>query len=129
MNFTSEFIRITFKQIGHGSVPDAALKRACYVLRFLLADRSDLRQAFYSKWGRVVVLGKDEFVHDLPEFNFLKNYLDYEGVAHLKTIPASDQFPIAIAPEENLLCHEAHHPMRRHHSRRNQQNQLKTQIG
>ena len=47
------------------SVPDEALERACYVLRFLLADREDMREQFYRHYGRVVVMGADQLLHQV----------------------------------------------------------------
>ena len=41
-------------------VADEALKRACYVVRFLFADRKDIRDNMYKYFGRVAVIGKNQ---------------------------------------------------------------------
>jgi len=53
-------------------VPDAAISRACYVLRFLLADRADLRRAYYKSFGRVAVVGRRQTLSDIPEYSELQ---------------------------------------------------------
>ena len=52
-------------------VPDRALSRACYVLRFLLSDRADLRRAYYKSYGRVAVIGSQQTLSDVPEYRAL----------------------------------------------------------
>ena len=46
--------------IASSVVSDEALKRACYVTRFLFADRSDIRENMYKYFGRVAVIGKKQ---------------------------------------------------------------------
>ena len=41
-------------------VSDEALKRACFILRFLYADRADLRESMYKNFGRFGVIGVNE---------------------------------------------------------------------
>lgn len=52
-------------------VPNAAVSRACYVLRFLLSDRPDLRRAYYKSYGRVAVIGRRQTLSDVPEYRAL----------------------------------------------------------
>jgi len=52
-------------------VPNAAVSRACYVLRFLLSDRPDLRRAYYKSFGRVAVVGRRQTLSDVPEYRAL----------------------------------------------------------
>jgi len=52
-------------------VPNAAVSRACYVLRFLLSDRADLRRAYYKSYGRVAVIGRSQTLSDVPEYRAL----------------------------------------------------------
>jgi len=52
-------------------VPNAAVSRACYVLRFLLSDRPDLRRAYYKSYGRVAVIGRRQMLSDVPEYRAL----------------------------------------------------------
>jgi len=49
-------------------VPNTAISRACYVLRFLLSDRADLRLAYYQSYGRVAVVGRRQTLSDVPEY-------------------------------------------------------------
>ena len=46
--------------VSTNNVKNAALKRACYVLRFLLADRPVLRQSLYKNYGRVGIIAFNE---------------------------------------------------------------------
>jgi len=52
-------------------VPNVAISRACYVLRFLLSDRADLRRAYYKSYGRVAVIGRRQTLSDVPEYRAL----------------------------------------------------------
>ena len=45
---------------GSEKVPDEALQRACYVLRFLLADIRLLREKYFRSYGRVAIMAVDE---------------------------------------------------------------------
>ena len=58
--------------VSSGIVPDDALKRACYVLRFMLADHSGVREWFYRKHGRVGVMAETEVTTDIPEHSWLE---------------------------------------------------------
>ena len=46
--------------LGSEKVPDEALQRACYVLRFLLADIRLLREKYFRSYGRVAIMAVDE---------------------------------------------------------------------
>ena len=46
--------------ISSAAVSDAALMKACYIMRFLFADRRDVRQHMYKYFGRVGVIGHRE---------------------------------------------------------------------
>ena len=86
--------------LGTLEVADAALRRACYVLRFLLADRKDLRQAYYRSYGRVAVVAREGHLRALPEFHFLPAVFD-EATPGLGAIPMA---PVSAAKENNVLC-------------------------
>ena len=49
---------------------DKALKRACYIVRFMLADREDLRRAQY--YNKEYDQNKRRFYKILTEFHFHK---------------------------------------------------------
>lgn len=87
--------------LGSASVPDAALSRACYVLRFLLADRRDLREAYYKSFGRVAVIGRNEQLEDIPEYGFLENI----PTGWTRGLGAVSAAPVSTGSEENLLCY------------------------
>lgn len=50
-------------------MPDTALKRACYVVRFMLADRRALRKYMYRYFGRVGIMGAREGI--VTSFSFV----------------------------------------------------------
>ena len=60
--------------IGSRSLPDSALQRACYVVRFLLADRYDLRNTYYKTYGRFAVMSENEVTLDIPEHSDLEEF-------------------------------------------------------
>ena len=47
---------------GSNLVPDEALQRACYVVRFLFADRRDLRESYYKNFGRFAIMSVNEVI-------------------------------------------------------------------
>ena len=87
---------------GSEKVQDSSLKRACYVLRFLLADRESLRHAFYSSHSRIAVIAQDEKLRDLPEFDFLPKLFDKT----IRALAGTPSVPVTAIGEENLLCFE-----------------------
>lgn len=95
--------------VASGEVSNSALSRACYVLRFLLADRSDLRRVYYKAGGRVVVVGRRETLADIPEYRRvgieqLVLPADDAGSSSPRGLAAVSAVPVTSAPEENLLC-------------------------
>ena len=82
-------------------MPDAALSRACYVLRFLLADRADLRQAYYKYFGRVAIIPRNSSIKAIPEY--LPIHSDF-GLA-TRGLGAIPMAPVSTAGEENILCY------------------------
>lgn len=90
--------------ISSGAVPDDALKRACYVVRFLLADNSTIRNAVFKNWGRVGVIGVKEHVTTIPEHSNLDpDYWNFRA----RGLGGTKEAPISTAPEENILCYES----------------------
>lgn len=53
--------------IGSRNVSDDALKRACYVVRFLLADNQGVRESYYKLSGRVAIMASHEVTTSIPE--------------------------------------------------------------
>ncbi|XP_059159547.1 uncharacterized protein LOC131943436 [Physella acuta] len=89
---------------GSGQVSDDALKRACYVLRFLLAGHSGLRYLYYKLYGRVAVIGWREKVTAIPEYSFLPD----EWNDRSRGLGATETVPLSSGAEENLLCYVFH---------------------
>ena len=85
--------------ISSNQVTPNGLKRACYVLRFLLTSSSRLKETFFKRNLRVVVLANGESVLNVPE---------YEGIpsswSTIKALSPSIQIPVLTVAEENLLC-------------------------
>jgi hypothetical protein len=57
--------------ISSSAPSDAALRRACYIVVFLMADRKDIRSWFYQRKGRAGVVGLREGVTSIPEHSWL----------------------------------------------------------
>ena len=91
---------VSLSVVASQHVADAALSRACYVLRFLLADRVSLRHAFYTSQSRIVVMAHNEKIRDIPEYDFLPEIFD-DAVRVLAGTPS---VPVTVVGEENLLC-------------------------
>lgn len=87
--------------IASSKVPDAALQRACYVLRFLLADHSEIRKSFYKLYGRVGIMASTEQTTDIPEHSWLPAD---PWDARARGLGATVAWPISTGAEENLLC-------------------------
>jgi hypothetical protein len=93
-------------------VSNMALTRACYVLRFLLADRAVLRQAYYKSYGRVAVIGQNQSLSDVPEYRLLNvDWSLFPSDTQHRRQPrgaaAVPSAPVTTASEENLLCIDA----------------------
>lgn len=85
--------------IGSNKVSANGLKRACYVLRFYLANSHELREHFFKRNIRVVVMASSESLSNLPEYNSLPPVY-----AHVRGLSATQFFPIITVGEENALC-------------------------
>ncbi|XP_077989428.1 uncharacterized protein LOC144443759 [Glandiceps talaboti] len=82
-------------------VPDNALKRACYVVRFMMADRNDLRQQMYDKYGRVGIMAQSEVTLHIPEHAHLPAYFNQRA----RGLGGTLHIPISTGAEENVLCY------------------------
>lgn len=90
-----------FLQSASAYVPDSAVKRACYVLRFLLADHSAIRQSFYRLYGRVTVIGQKENTTTIPEHAHLPSWWNLRA----RGLGATPDLPVSSGGEENILCY------------------------
>lgn len=86
--------------IGSNRPSDEALKRACYVLRFLLGDRRILRHYLYKYYGRIGIMATTEVTRSIPEHRFLPAWWDTRARGLGGTIAV----PMSSGAEENLLC-------------------------
>ena len=87
--------------VSSENAADAALIRACYVVRFMLADRYDIRNEMYLRYGRVGVIGVHELTTDIPEHSWLDSWWDTRA----RGLGPTDYYPICTNSEENLLCY------------------------
>ncbi|KAJ8031850.1 hypothetical protein HOLleu_25184 [Holothuria leucospilota] len=86
--------------LGSSSVSDQALKRACYVVSFMLADRPELRQAMYAKYGRVAIMATHEVTRDIPEHSSLPESYNTRA----RGLGGTLRVPVSTGAEENVLC-------------------------
>lgn len=88
--------------LGANNVDDDALKRACYVIRFMMGDRRDLRQIMYKKWGRVVIMDSNAYTQMIPEHSLTDHI--FRGS---RGLGGTLHIPVTTAGEENMLCHSS----------------------
>ncbi|XP_072051202.1 uncharacterized protein [Amphiura filiformis] len=88
--------------LGTSLADDDAMKRACYVIRFMLGDRRDLRQTIYKKWGRVAIMDGNEYTQNVPEHSHTDRIM--RGV---RGLGGTLHIPVTSVGEENLLCRSA----------------------
>ncbi|XP_033125202.1 uncharacterized protein LOC117123408 isoform X2 [Anneissia japonica] len=91
--------------LSSGAVPLAAMQRACYTVRFMLADRDDVRNAMHNKCARVSIIGLNELTNQIPEYSFLP---DSEN-ERARGIGGTLNNPVTTVAEENLLCLDYEH--------------------
>ena len=65
--------------ISSENATDAALRRACYVVIFLLADREDIRRSVYKRRGRAGVIAATEGVTSIPEHSWLDDWWNWRA--------------------------------------------------
>ena len=83
---------------GNNDSSVRALKRACFLTQFLMADRMDLIKIYYKHFGRVLVMGTQTFVKDVreykkyitPEYDNMKTGLGAIRLAPVTTIASKD---------------------------------------
>ena len=88
--------------VSSSKVPEEALKRACYVLRFMMADHSGIMNNFYKRYGRVGVMATTEYTTDIPEHSWLDPVF---WNARARGLGATEAWPISTGAEENILCY------------------------
>ncbi len=75
------------------------MKRACYVLRYYLASSPEIREVFYKRNLRIVVMSSAENLLNVPEYSQLP--ASYGNIRGLSPTP---QLPLITIGEENLQC-------------------------
>lgn len=81
-------------------VDDRALQRACYTVRFMLADNAGIRNHMYANKGRVSIIARTETVPGLPEYRHLR------GWTH-RAAGGTYEIPVTVGAAENVLCDRA----------------------
>ncbi|XP_035671245.1 uncharacterized protein LOC118412473 isoform X1 [Branchiostoma floridae] len=87
--------------LGSSLLPDDALRRACYDVLFMLADRRDLRDSYYNFNGRVGIMAESEVTLNIPEHSSLDPFFNQRA----RGLGATVARPISTGAEENLLCY------------------------
>lgn len=93
--FAREFILL-----GSRHVRDEALLKANDIIRKMFAYRHDILKAMIADGVRLIVLGRDEKLSDLPEFKDAKNRAEFDEVRYLEYTPSLKRM---VVPEENVL--------------------------
>jgi hypothetical protein len=102
--FDSYYTKFTlareFPVLGSKHVSDEALLKANDTIRKLFAYRHDVLKALINDGARLVVLGRDEKLSDLPEFKDSAKETRFEEVRYLEF--GADR-KLLVVPEENVL--------------------------
>ncbi|KAK7473927.1 hypothetical protein BaRGS_00034832, partial [Batillaria attramentaria] len=86
--------------LGSSNAQAEALKRACYLVRFLLADHAPVRHMVYRLSGRFAVFGAGETPESIPEH---ATYGTTSGPAWGATF----WIPVSSTAGTNLLCDQS----------------------
>jgi len=89
-----------FMVLGSNRVDSEALLRANDTIRKMFAYRHDILKAMIAEGTRLVVLGRNEKLSDLPEFKDAKDKAGFDEVRYLDYTPA---LKLMVVPEENVL--------------------------
>ncbi len=82
-------------------VNDFALKEAAYLVDLMLAQRPDVRRAMIESGSRLIVIARDEFSTDIPEYAHMKPKDFWD--ARARGFGGSQSDPVCSCGEENLL--------------------------
>jgi len=89
-----------FIVLGSKHVSDEALLKANDIIRKMFAYRHDILKAMISDGARLIVLGRNEKLSDLPEFKEAKERADFDEVRYCDYTPSLKRMVVA---EENVL--------------------------
>jgi hypothetical protein len=102
--FDAYYTKFTFARefpvLGSKHVSDAALLKANDTVRKMFAYRHDILKAMIADGARLVVLGREEPLSDLPEFKDAKNKAELDLVRYCDYSPT---LKLMVVPEENVL--------------------------
>jgi hypothetical protein len=89
-----------FVVLGSRHVRDEAMLSANDTIRKMFAYRHDILKSMISAGARLVVLGREEKLSDLPEFKDSKDKAGFDEVRYLDYSPS---LKLMVVPEENVL--------------------------
>ena len=89
-----------FPVLGSAHVSDEALLRANDIIRKMFAYRHDILKAMIADGARLVVLGRNDKLSDLPEFKDVKNKAEFDEVRYGDYTAELKRMVVA---EENVL--------------------------
>ncbi len=108
-----DFYRKTCEQSGIAvvagqDVEATALEAAADRMNALLTNRPELATAVASSIGHVAVIGRDQRITSLPDFEDLYSIHPGTNWARLgRSFPGTEEIPVPAGAEENLLCLES----------------------
>ena len=70
------------------------------MVRFALADRQDVRDSLYARYGRAGIIAERERTTDIPEHSYLPDWWNRRA----RGLGATLDKPISTGGEENILC-------------------------
>ncbi|HKD35804.1 MAG TPA: DPP IV N-terminal domain-containing protein, partial [Pirellulales bacterium] len=98
------YVKLTYARefpvIASNQVSDEALLKANDTVRKMFAYRHDVVKAMMEAQARLIVLGRNEKLSDLPEFRDSKGEPGFDEPRYLEFSP---QRKIMVVPEENVL--------------------------
>jgi hypothetical protein len=89
-----------FPVLGSNKVSDEGLLKANDTVRKMFAYRHDILKALIADGARLVVLGRDEVLGELPEFQESKMTAGFDQARYLDYTPS---LKLMVVPEENAL--------------------------
>jgi hypothetical protein len=89
-----------FPVLGSNRASDEALLKANDTIRKMFAYRHDILKAMIGDGARLVVLGRNEKLSDLPEFEAQR---DKAGFAEVRYCDYSLERKLMVVPEENVI--------------------------
>ena len=87
--------------VGSATVSDNAMREAAWIVRHMLAGRTDLLTAMAANKVRLTVMAATEFTTDVPEHSRLEPRIFWDRRA--RGLGATPQAPCVSCAEENLL--------------------------